>query len=199
MGVYLYNNTYEYSYDFRNKTTSLMEADGWTFILNKSSAVFNSNWLNGSSIDVSVMAKIENLSTIMPNAKKVTLSMNGNLTNKISTRLSLYNVATSSTRSWVTWPRASNSESKIQTSIYWTNTTSSATVSWVITVTTILDLENWTWTTTSSAGYSNNGTLSSSDINNIKNNSIWFYVSSWWTTGGSNAWGLSSINLQIEC
>lgn len=197
MGVYLWNNVYEYSYDFRGKSVALMQADGWNIFWNSSYAVFNSNWLNTSNSNYSVMAKIENMNDTIKNSKKITLSFTSALIGTIWTRLSLYNVATSSTRSGVTWPQASNWTSQMQTTIYWTNTTDSRTVNSTMTVTTVLDFTAKTWNTTTTDGYSRSWTLTDTQISNIKNNSNWFYVTAW-TTTNNTSWGLTSIYVKIE-
>jgi len=199
MAIYMWREkqSYEYSYDFRNKTVALMQADGWNIFLNSSYAIFNSNWLNTSDKNYSIMAKIENLNDIISNSNKITLSFTGAITNTFWGRLSLYNVATSSTRSGVTWPFASNWASQIQTTIYWTNTTDSRTVNSTMTVTTVLDFTAKTRETTATDGYSRSGTLTDTQISNIKNNSNWFYISAG-ITGSSTSWGLTSIYVKIE-
>ena len=193
-----YVEDYELSYNFTNKTVSLMQNDGWNMFMNSGHAIFNSNWLNTSNKNYSVMGKIENLNNIISNSNKITLSFTGSLTNTFWGRLSLYNVATSSTRSWVTWPFASNWSTEIQTTIYWTNYTDTRTVNSTMTVTTVLDFTAKTWNTTATDGYSRSGTLTDTQISNIKNNSNWFYVSVW-ITGSNTSWGLTSIYVLIEC
>ena len=188
---------YEYSYDFRNKTLAQIQTDWWNMFMNSSYAIFNSNWLNTSNKEYSVMAKIENLNNIISQSKKITLSFTGAITNTFWGRLSLYNVATSSSRSGVSWPFASNWATSIQTSIYWTNYTDTRTVNSIMTVTTVLDFTAKTWNTTATDGYSRSGTLTDTQISNIKSNSNWFYVSAW-ITGSNTSWGLTSIYVKIE-
>lgn len=201
MAIYMMRDdtqTYAYSYDFRNKTIALMEADGWNFFYQKGYVTFNSNWINSSSSTDSIMVKMENLSSIMPSANKVTLSMTSNFSGYFSSRISLYNTATSSTRSGVTWNRAWSSQQQIQTTLYWTNATNSSNVSWNLTVTSVFDLVNWVWTTTGSNGYSDTWAISSTKIWNIRNDINWFYISAWWVDPGNSSWWLTSISLTIE-
>ena len=188
---------FEYSYDFRGKSVAKMQSDGWNIFLNSNYAIFNSNWINTNSTNNAIMAKIENLNSIIKNSKKITLSFTGAITNAFSGRLSLFNEATSSTRRWITWPYASNYGSSIQTSLYTTDITDSRTVNSTMKVTTVLDFTAKTWKTTATDGYSRSGTLTDTQISNIKDNSKWFYIFASTSTSNTN-WGLTSIYVLVE-
>lgn len=187
-------NYYEYSYDFRNKSSTILTNDGWDIFYNPSQLNFNSYWIIPTTTNTSVMLKIVK-SWICSNAKKATFSVTWTLIAAEWYRLSLYNVATSSTRSWVSWPFFNSTTT--QTTIYSSNVSTAETNSWQITMTTVFDLENWTWSTTQTDGYSNSWTLTATQISNIKNNSNWFYVSTW-SSYLTPQWWLATIYVKVE-
>ncbi len=191
---------YSYSYDFRNKSTSTLTSDGWNIFTNSSHMIFNSDWFTTDNAQYAVMAKIENsdITTALQTSTKVTLSFTAKIINTFGWRMSLYNTATSSTRSWVTWPQASNGGSQIQTTIYWTNITDSRTINSTMTVTTVLDFTAKTWNTTATDGYTRSGTLTDTQISNIKNNSNWFYVTSSRFDNSNTNWRMTSMYVRIE-
>lgn len=61
---------YEYSYDFRNKTTTQLANDGWT---NVSSATVNSNWITFSSW-TAIFNQLSWLSSRMATANRLVLT-----------------------------------------------------------------------------------------------------------------------------
>ena len=187
---------FEYSYDFRNKSNTTLTNDGWNIFYNSSYATYNSYWITTNTAGQSVTAKKEVLSSIMPNAKKVTLSFTWTIVWYDWFRLSLYKTATSSTRDGVSWPFF-NSDTT-QTTIYWTHTTDYVTNSWLITITTVLDFTNKTWKTTNTNWYSKTWTLTDTQISNIKNNSIGFYIFTSVNNNISNRWWLQSISVTVE-
>lgn len=63
---------YEYSYDFRNKSVAICQADWWVFSTT-SWRTFNSNWITWNSTFWTIMITPSGLSTALSNAKKVTL------------------------------------------------------------------------------------------------------------------------------
>ena len=197
MWVYLRNNVYEYSYDFRNKTLAWIQADGWEIFYNSNIATINSYWFAvTNSAQNSTMAKVTLWNSYFNTAKKITLTFKSTVPNWNSNRFSMFSVATSSTRSWVTWPRYSYSW--YQTSIYGTNYTDSISQTWEATVVTVVDLVAKTWATTSTTWYSRNWTLSDTEVSNIKNNTNWIYVSPWTISWISTAWWIANVYLKIE-
>ena len=188
MNVYVWTNTmknayiwdvYEYSYDFRGKTISQVQADWWNIFEWLSAATINSYWIsltNGQEL----RAKIDK-SWILKNAKKITMGMIATLNWYSASRFSYYKTATISTREWFTWPRYASSW--YQTTIYSDSTTDSVSLSWTATMTTVLDLDNKTWITTSSKWYSRSWTLTDEQVSNIRNNTNWIYINvsvNWW-------------------
>lgn len=213
MNVYLWPNqslmknayigeVFEYSYDFRNKTISQLESDGWDFFYNKSYASGTADWVYwGTTLNQSVMFKQENLSTKLPNAKKVTITT---VTKSDYTWIwaRLYRVATSTTRSDITWmtyqvpsSRDSNPD-RISYWIYGTQSNVSITRSNYankpITQTFIIDFEENKMYLSNSEWYTNTVTLTATQSSNIKNNSIWYYLSTW------AYWYFQSFNIVIE-
>lgn len=65
-------SSYEYSYDFRNKSIAICQADWWVFSTT-SWRTFNSNWITWNSTFWTIMITPSGLSTALSNAKKVTL------------------------------------------------------------------------------------------------------------------------------
>ena len=188
---------YEYSYDFVWKTTSQMETDGWIFYGNKNYATFNTNWINSTSQDVAIFAWIENLSSAISNAKKITISSTWNLVNWFRNELSLY----SGYSSWWTgkyWQSMSNAENKMYAVINDNFIATNMSVSWIITETIEIDLENGTWNVSATNGYSNSWTLSSSDISNIRNNSKWIWIFPWWWWAWNSNWWMTNLSIKIE-
>ena len=187
---------FEYSYNFVWTTTSQMETDGWVFRNNKNYATFNTNWINTTSPDKAIDAEMENLTSIVPTAKKITISSTAVFTGRLRNNCLLYNGYSS----WFTgrnWGFASSAENRI--GFYKNNTMSyiSMTVSWNMTQTMIMDLENWTYSISATNGYSDSWTLSSSDIAAIRGGK-WISISTsyWW--GGNSSWWTTSLSLEIE-
>jgi len=180
---------YEYSYDFRGKSISTIKNDWWNFILWESSASSTSDWLYwGTTLDKGTILKRETLSTILPTSNKVimTLLAKTDYAN-VSTRL--YRLATSSQRIDITWtsyqvPSSRDSSSDyIQWHIYGTATNQSITRSnyankWVTTTCTI-DFTNKQMIITDSVWFSKTIALTDTQVNNIKNNSIWHLIWLW--------------------
>ena len=90
---------YEYSYDFRNKSSTILSNDGWT---NASSGTttFSSQWIKWSSIRYT---KPINLS----NASRLTLSCTWAWGNDDEYGFRVWQTVTTSTRAWLKIGRAS--------------------------------------------------------------------------------------------
>lgn len=173
-----------------------METDGWAF-WNSNYATFNSNWISSTTQDKSPDARIENLTSIMPTAKKVTISAASNFTNKFRSYVFLYVSYWTNWFSSVTWIGGSFAENRMWVWINDNWISTSMTISWVITETMIIDLESWTWTATATNWYSNSWTLNSTQISSIKN-CIWIWIwPSWWWWGNSS-WWITSLSVEIE-
>lgn len=177
---------YDYSYDFRGKTTSQATADGRTL---GSGVSIDTNWLYASTWS-NTLKTITGKST---NAKKITLICG------------LYNADTSNidysiwqATSWTvnsTWIYLGGQEStEVMTRrLLWTNTTYSFSIpSWVIEWTYILDLENLTrntkiWTDV------RNGTITQANANSIKANSNYLRIAyQYWS------WRVQYVKFMVE-
>ena len=206
MNVYVWTNilknayigeVYEYSYDFRGKTISQIKADGWTFFYNAGDEAVNSYWLSvTSNFGDSVMAKIENLSWKLTNAKKITIALSWTNPTYYAIRYSLYRIATSSQRTDITWPRIAYNN--LQTHIYWVSTTtSSLSLTSYHTATTVIDLEAKTWITTLDTWTTQNWTLTDTQVSGIRNNTIWFYLSTGTQRWDTQKWWLATVYLLV--
>lgn len=206
MNVYLYQSwtekilknayigkVYEYSYDFRNKTSTQVTNDGWTAA--RWSINVNSTGLYYSSSLTEIRLNLSQLPTKLSNAKKITYYLLWKHGNSWTADL-VY-----STCYWA-YPSASNitwlynSYGSYNRKQYWgteTNFTLTPTA-WDIEYTYTLDLENKTWLvqyiqwSTSSSSL----TLTDAQITNIKTNDYIRIVINW-----SNE-AVSKIELIIE-
>lgn len=192
-----FNPLFIYEYNFVGKTTSQMEADGWVFYLNKNYATFNSNWINTTWQDKPPLAWIDNISSVISTAKKITISSTWNFIYKFRSEVYLYNSFSSWRYTNAYWQGISLAENSIGVMINNNSIPTGRTPSWIITQTTVFDLENLTWSGTATNGYSNSWTLTSSDVTNIRNLK-WIWISPSWGWGGNSSWWMTSISLEIE-
>ena len=193
----IYKQYTEYNYDFRGKSVATMEADGWVFLHSNYAKFDNTNWMGSTTQDKTPFPKIWDLTSIMPTANKVTISMTCANVNRFRCGVWLYNTVSDSSV-WQTWPYATAAENRIIAYIYWTENKTSMTISWTITATMVVDLQNWTWTASATNGYSNSWTLSAADISNIRNNTTCIGVNpsrwGWW----NSTWWILTMNVLIE-
>lgn len=165
---------YEYSYDFRNKNSTILTNDWWVLV--SWSPTFNANWINWQCLYKNPSLWEWKLS----NAKKITIKMSWTpyQSNWIWCRIGV-----ETTTSWTTWRTWNYMQAnKEETSIYWTNYgDTSKSWSGKQTLITVVDLEAKTWVTTISAGYTWNWTLSSTEVSNIRDNSK-VIAYNWWTS-----------------
>ena len=177
---------YEYSYDFRGKTSSNLTADGWTIV--KGTPTLNTYWISGS--DIRLTRGID-----VSNAKKITISIYGTLS---SANSFAWGIAKSVTTSWSvgwTWSFMSSESNGRQINIYWTSTEFSWISAWTYTQTATFDLENKTWKLSTTWKTDQTWTLTDTDVANIKNQIAVIYVYTAWS--GSN-WGLATYSITVE-
>ena len=187
---------YEYSYDFRNKSTSQITADGWSIV--QWWCLFNSYWVRNNSSDwmLRLINKVVWLQTKMTSCKKLIIEF---------TRYTTWEAA-------FAWAILNETPENNFTGIYqdnrlwdirfragWSNLISlSTTISWTVKFRWEYDLVNksaefsWNWANARTA------TLTDEAINNIRSASNAVYVYFRWNPSTSNLWGFSDINITIE-
>lgn len=188
MGVYLWNNVYEYSYDFRNKTASNLISDWWTFTTWQSQFTSDSNWCWRNSTSSDTRAKIE-LGNKFANAKKITVTTNIYV-NKVATwdsiTFAIYTTSWSNGTwlymwgiawNWASWYVLTYPE---RTTSIQSQTFSTGALTFVSTY----DLENLTCTMTNSKGYpTQTGTITTTARDNIRaNDYLWIIFYAWAST-----------------
>lgn len=191
MGVYLWTNTYEYSYDFIGKTTSQIWNDGWATTYWTPS--INSYWFASNStcfIQYSIGSKLTN-------AKKIIFNLNWRHWNSWTADLgfSTTNWSSGTTYTNTTWVYNSYSNyNEYQRGGTKTNFSHTLASAWPIAYTYTLDLVNKTINLTYTTGSTStfNRTLTDSQITNIKANNYIVLSIAW-----SNE-AIWSINLTIE-
>lgn len=197
MNVYLYQSwtekelknayigeVYEYSYDFRGKSTTILTNDGWTNAWSTPS--FNSYGMTWSTIRYTKPISLSN-------AKKLVLSYTGTWGSDDEYWFRVWQTVTSSTRSWLTGTLYSLNN--IYMNIYGTSQSYSWVSSWYHKVECIMDFTAKTFQIKLDWASFQNGTLTDTQISNIKNNTtVTFAYVSW---VGSDYW-LESIYILIE-
>ena len=182
MWVYIWTNTYEYSYDFRNKSTSQITADGWT------------TWSGTPSISsigyTSANSSTARSSKTLPslaNAKKITLISTIVTSGDPASWLRLFWDG----RTYATWPLLWSSSWQLQYA--WDITNISWLSAWTYGTKTVVDLENSTITFSITWKSDTLVNLTSTQVNNIKNQITNLEVFAWasWT-------GVTSMSILIE-
>lgn len=187
---------YEYSYDFRNKTSTQVTSDGWE--LTRGTLALNANWLYWTSSSWNELyIKLTKMNTALANAKKMTMTLLGKHWNSWDTGNSFF------TAQWK-YPDASkftwvyNNFGSANQYYYWGSTiyfTQTQAVSWwTCEYTYVVDLVWKTATLTFKQWSTNTYTHSISDSNiaNIRANN-YIRAAALWTNDA-----ISKINILIE-
>lgn len=175
---------WKYSYDFRNKSTTILANDGWTFPDWTTNLGFDSNWMYNSSTSRRWAVRSIDLS----NAKKITYTAN---TIQVSTknvwmRLASDNTGSTSNSIWF---------AAIDSTIYWVlfwDNTASANPTGNIQGKIIADLENksvvmYDWS------YSKSFTLTDANVAKIR----WL---NYLLVCAFKSWNyIQDINITVEC
>ena len=176
---------YEYSYDFRNKSSTILSNDGWT---NASSGTttFSSQWIKWSSIRYT---KPINLS----NASRLTLSCTWAWGNDDEYGFRVWQTVTTSTRAWLTG--VYYTYNTIWLSLFSTYQTFSWVASWIHKIDFILDFNAKTFEIKIDWSSFQNWTVTDAQILDIKNNTtVLFAYVSW---QGSDYY-LETVSLILE-
>ena len=187
MWVYIWTNTYEYSYDFRGKTTSQVTAE-W-FTIKEWNFTINSNGVTSSSSSGRVLLHktVSNVAT----AKKIILNNTfvlGSSATGCSFRL------TNNNRTYTSWIQLTVSTNNYEFHIWWDKV---ATLSWMsagtYTWTTVLDLENKIATFSVSWKATQTYTITDTQVNNIRNYDTLVELQCW-----NSSCTISNISVTIE-
>lgn len=206
MGIYLYVNWvetelknayiwyhYEYSYDFRNKNISQVDADWWTY---STAPSFDANWMYMSAANTFIRVG-NNLTYKLTPARKVTFNFTFVVTS--STLYSCaYWIASSDSNpnvSWVfftgtAWSYSHRVQINTNDITSYISTDSTSTPNWTYTQKVEYDLENktYTYSWTISASW----TLTNEQISAIRNyNWVMVWVGNGWVR-------VSTIDLTID-
>lgn len=188
MGVYLWNNVYEYSYDFRNKSSTILTNDGWTTVKGTPSfSGYGVRW-----VDTRLTRDLPSLT----NAKKIIFYCSGTVVDgNIACRVA--NSVTSSSSVWVSGVSLEVGNNQRQVRIYDTNTNYSGLSTWTYTSSLVFDLANKTFTLTTSWLTTQTWTITDTQISNIRANTkkIYIFVDS---QGSNTSWGLATMWITIE-
>ena len=178
---------YEYSYDFRNKSTSQITADGWTYSA-WATPYFNSNWVYGASVRL-----VYDISSHISNAKKITIQFSSSTISECWAWVRLAKTVTSSSRVWLTWPWH-NGSSETYMQIYDTVNSYSWLSSWTYTFNWVINLTAKTWSLSITWKTTQTWTLTDTQVSNILNNTTKLFV---FTTPSSGC-TVSDLKLTIE-
>lgn len=192
---------YKYEYDFRNKNATTLANDWWINVLWAASGLtYNSDWIHNSwSPYENVLLKIEWISSVIANAKKITLNMVWK-SSFWQVSLSFREVATSSSRTGTTWIYFQrwdyNNPCAVYWWIYWTSAYQTVSASTYYNTwfwqTWVFDFVNKTLTITDTLWFSNVVTLTDTQISNIKTKMTNFWFALWRTTS------MQSISILME-
>ena len=187
---------FEYSYDFRNKTTSQVTADGW--VIRQWWCSFNSYWVRNNSSDwkLKMTNKVVWLQQKMTSCKKLIIEFTRYTTGEAAFAWGM-----------VTESKMGNLLGVYQDNRLWEITISvdssnilqlSWTISWTVKFRWEFDLINktaalsWNWNSPTTV------TLTDDIITKIRNEYDAAYIYFRWNPGTSNLWGLSDISIKIE-
>lgn len=189
---------YEYSYDFRSKTTSQITSDGWTVI--QWTPSFSSYWVRNSGSDrmVKMVNNVQWLGTKMTTCKKLIVEF---------TRYTTWEAAFSWTLAHYSWGTTSNGTGIYQDnrlgdiwfSFAWSRiATLSGTVSWTVKFKWEYDLVNKTAEISWNGVSKGTATMTDEAVANVRSNSDYVYVYFWGNPRTSNLWGFSDISITID-
>lgn len=182
---------YEYSYDFRNKSTSQITADGWTVV--SGSASFNSNWLYSTSNPFRL--KKDWFLTHIANANKVTLTLNYNLA-AWNIYWAMAKTLTSSGGTWISGTTTDLAWTQQRSLVVYQDATRvSWMAAWKYTTKCILDFVNKTAIGTITWYADLTRTLTDTEISNIKWNTDLLMI---YITSGNSSNYISDISLIVE-
>ena len=179
---------YEYSYDFRGKSTSQITADGRSYSA-WATPSFWTYWVyGGSSVRLSY-----DISSHISNAKKIKLDFTTKTSSYSWAWFRMAKTVTSSVREGLTWPWYNNT-SEIYMNIYDSSNSFSWITSWTYQFTSIIDLEAKTWGLSITWKSDVSWTLTDSQVSNILSNTtkIFVFISS----ADSNQW-ISTVSITI--
>ena len=179
---------WKYSYDFRNKSTSQITNDWWTYSA-WTTPYFESNWVYGDIVRLAY-----DISSHISNAKKITIQFSAWIVSSWWAWVRLAKTVTSSSRVWLTWPwYNTNSETYMQ--IYDTNNSYSWLSNWTYTFNWVIDLAAKTWSLSITWKTTQTWTLTDTQVSNILNNTTKLFV---FTTYNSSSAAVSDLKLTIE-
>lgn len=206
MGIYLYVNWvetelknayiwyhYEYSYDFRNKNISQVDADWWTY---STAPSFDANWMYMSASNTFIGVGNELTYKLTP-AKKVTFNFTFVVTSSTLYSCAYWIASSDSTPnfSWIfftgtAWSYSHRVQINTTDITSYISTDSTSTPNWTYTQKVEYDLENktYTYSWTISASW----TLTNEQISAIRNyNWVMVWVGNGWVR-------VSTIDLTID-
>ena len=180
---------YEYSYDFRNKSSTILTNDGWTIV--KGTPSFNNYGVRWA--DIRLTRDLPSLT----NAKKIIFYCSGTVISGSNIACRVANSVTSSSSVWVSGVSLDTGGNRRQVRIYDTNTNYSGLSTWTYTSSLVFDLANKTFTLTTSWLTTQTWTITDTQISNIRANTkkIYIFVDN---SGSSTSWGLATMWITIE-
>lgn len=190
MGVYLWNNVYEYSYDFRGKSSTILTNDWWTIASWTPS--FWTYWMYWETI------RITRPCPQMALAKKIILEYTTYAwASNTSSTWGLGKTVNSSTREWLTRGYFERANNKYSVMIYDRMNDYTGTLpTWnSYTEKIVIDLEWKTFTCDMTWQTQKSWTITDTEVTNIRTNSnvMWAY-----TYMSNNSSWLTSVYMCIE-
>ena len=178
---------YEYSYDFRSKTTSQITSDGWSY------SAWGTPSFNSYGVYWSWIRITRNLS--LTDARKITITTYWTLNSSASFSGYIAKTVTSQTRDGLSWTSITTEQNKMAMIIYWTSHEYSWFSSWTYTVVGVIDFVAKTWTLSATWKTTQTWTLTDTDVSNIKNNTTKLFA---YISGGGSSYWLATISIAVE-
>lgn len=184
---------YEYSYDFRNKSSIILTNDWWT--QQSWNIAFNSDGIYLTSSSQNLILS-RNLGASLSSAKKIKITQYSKESSTWSTIVALSTWATISQANTWTWPIMDINGGYQQYDIYWSVTNATTISSGTYTQSLTLDLVNKTAVLSCTWKTDQTITITDTQITNILTNSEYLILYIW---SGSWTWTVVwDISLTIE-
>jgi hypothetical protein len=194
MNVYIWEDVFwEYSYSFVNKSTSQLQTDWWTWNgmwYPKFNSYWFYDWTSWGGVSTFKQDTIQNYIT---KANKITLTMTSNRVSwNMYFQFWIHKSISWGASSWLI--EIYNWYDSRKVTLRWTNLYSTTATTGSLTQSLVFDIANKTWSV-SDGSYSNNGTLTDTQIGYIQQ-CIWFHASAGINWSGS--WWNTNIKIAIE-
>lgn len=181
-----------YGYDFRNKSINQINTDGWT--VQSWTIAFDANWVYRSwwTANVVITKPIPNN---ISNARKIIISMWNIMASASSSFFALWENASTSI-SYFTWLTLDTNQNRYDIWIWWTIYYNSWLSAGTYDTSLTLDLVNKTYVLSSSWTTLKTGTITDTEVSNIRTKLQYMVVYIW--KSASTSTRVEDINLKIE-